>query len=63
MKHAFTEKGATECQAIKPAHQFIALPAFDRVAEPFFGNLVKKLHNLIIDPGIVAVLGAFGAAA
>lgn len=59
--HRFAEKGAAQRQAVKPADQPVAVPAFDRmgVAEPVQRG--EHRLDLAADPRLGPVDGAFGA--
>lgn len=59
--HAFAEKGAAEREAIEPADQSIAVPAFDRmrIAQSVEGD--EHVLDRMVDPGIGAVGGRLSA--
>tara|TARA_R110000851_G_scaffold71391_4_gene158918 strand:- start:901 stop:1389 length:489 start_codon:yes stop_codon:yes gene_type:complete len=60
-KHAFTEEGTAQGDAIQAAHELIALPAFYRVRVSFAMKRAVKIQDRRIDPGAFAALCAFGA--
>ena len=60
--HAFAEERAAERQAVEPADQLVAVPAFDRMREARArGASMKTLLDRAVDPGVGPVVGAFGA--
>tara|TARA_R100000935_G_scaffold34090_1_gene54670 strand:- start:683 stop:1171 length:489 start_codon:yes stop_codon:yes gene_type:complete len=60
-KHAFTEEGASQGDAIQAAHEFIAIPAFNRMRISFAMKRAVEIQDRRIDPGAFTALCAFGA--
>src|SRR5881392_490511 len=52
MKHRFTEKCATDGDAIKSAGELVPCPRFDRVRIPKLMQPGVALDDLAIDPGV-----------
>jgi len=62
-EHTFAEKGRTKRDAVQPAHQPIAAPAFDTVRGPAREERRVEPHDLAVDPGIRPFIACLGAGA
>lgn len=59
-KHTFAKKRAADGNAIDPAHQFAAAPRFHAMRKTRFMQLRIKVDDFIVDPCILAHIGAAG---
>ena len=62
LEHALTEEGATDRDAIEPAHQLRIFPDLDTVGIAGVEQLPIGIADRIIDPCLRALRGGFGAA-
>ena len=59
--HALAEEGTAQDEAVQPADQRVAVPAFDRMRVPGLMQPQEDLFDLAVDPGFGAVVGRLGA--
>jgi hypothetical protein len=58
--HRFAEKRPAERDPVKAADQLSVAPRLDRMGTPLFVEDGDRTFDLVIDPGIGAILGRFG---
>ena len=62
VEHAFAEEGAAERDAVKPAHQRVAVIDLDGMAMTVLEQTAIDLADAVVDPGAGAVGFSLGAA-
>src|SRR5438105_8576946 len=62
-EHAFPEKSGADRDAVEAADQHIPVPRFDAVRRSAGEKPGIEPHDLVVDPGVGAFFGRFGAAA
>src|SRR5665213_3787624 len=62
VKHALAEEGTAERDAVKPAHQRVAVVHLDGMAMTALEQATIDLADAFVDPGAVAVGLGLGAA-
>jgi len=59
--HALAEERAAEREAVEPADELAAVPAFDRMREPHRVEGLEDAFDAVVDPRFGAARDAFGA--